>query len=203
MTKVRTAPFRILVGIIVFATLSACSSTDRAAWRSSSATAPAVAGSSGKPLPSRTPTVDAKQVLSTICSTIPTALVASLFHVSGVKVAQGSVDQHGQWESTTCGITGSGGLSLSTFAQIGPPSVSAQDGLQPIVQQSGVSDVRQLSGIGTAGAAVEFRQKVDTITENVVCVAKQAGTGTVVMGVVDADNHGYQPLIQLLSQLAT
>lgn len=81
--------------------------------------------------------------------------------------------------------------------------MSAQDGLTPIVQRSGVSDVHPLRGVGAADAAIEFRQKVDSITENVVCVAKQAGTGTLVMGIVDANDHGYQPLIQLVSQLAT
>jgi hypothetical protein len=202
MRKVPTALFRVLVGIIVFAAVSACSTTDRAVWTSSSATAPA-AGGSGKPLPSPTPTINAKQVLSTICSTIPTTLVASLFHSSGIKIEQDAVEQHGVWVSTGCGITGSGALSLSAFAQIGPASVSAQDGLTPLYQDSGVTDVHQLTGVGGADAAVEFRQKVDGITENLVCVAKQASTGTVVMGVVDADNHGYQPLIQLVSQLAT
>ena len=199
MTKVLTAPLRILVGIVVFATVSGCSGTERAAWTSPSA-APTV---SAKPAPSPTPTVDAKQVLSTICSTIPATLIASLFHASGIKIEQGAVEQHGVWTSTGCGITGSGALSLSTFAQIGPASVSAKDGLTPLYQDSGVTDVHQLTGVGAADAAVEFRQKVDGITENLVCVAKQARTGTVVMGVVDADDHGYQPLIQLVSQLAT
>ena len=51
--------------------------------------------------------------------------------------------------------------------------MSAQDGLTPIVQRSGVSDVHPLRGVGAADAAIEFRQKVDSITENVVCVAKR------------------------------
>lgn len=142
-------------------------------------------------------------MLSTICSTIPTQLVASLFHSSAIKVKQDAVEQHGVWVSTGCEITGSGALSLSTFAQIGPPSVSAQDGLTPLYDDTDVSDVHQLTGVGAADAGVEFRQKVDGIMENLVCVAKQASTGTVVMGIVDADNHGYQPLIQLVGQLAT
>ena len=72
-----------------------------------------------------------------------------------------------------------------------------------VVGDRTASVVHPLRGVGAADAAVEFRQKVDSITENVVCVAKQAGTGTLVMGIVDADDHGYQPLIQLVSQLAT
>jgi hypothetical protein len=190
--------------MIVMATASACSSTDGAVWTDPAPTAPTAASSSIMSASPTTPaTVDAKQVLSTICSSIPTKLVASLFHASGIKIQQDAVQQHGQWESTTCGITGSGELALSAFAQIGPPTVSAQDGLNPITHQSGVTDVRPLTGIGAADTAVSFRQKVDTITENVVCVAKHTTTGTVVIGVLDADNHGYQPLIQLVSQLAT
>jgi hypothetical protein len=137
-----------------------------------------------------TTTVDAKEVLSKICSGIPAKLVASLFHTSGVKIEQKAVDQYGPWESATCVITGSGALALTAFAQIGPPTVSAQDGLNSITHQSGVTDVRPLTGFGAADAAVSFRQKVDTITENVVCLAKRTATGTVVIGVVDADNHG-------------
>jgi len=51
-----------------------------------------------------------------------------------------------------------------------------------VVGDRTASVVHPLRGVGAAGAAVEFRQKVDSITENVVCVAKQAGTGTLVMG---------------------
>jgi hypothetical protein len=142
-------------------------------------------------------------MLAKICSGIPVKLVGSLFHASGVKIKQDPVDQNGQWESTSCGITGSSELSLAAFAEIGPLTVSAQDGLNSITDQSGVTEVRQLTGIGAADAAISYRKKVDTITENVVCLAKRTATGTVVIGVVDADNHGYSPLIQLVSQLAT
>jgi hypothetical protein len=150
-----------------------------------------------------TTSVDAKELLSNICSGIPAKLVGSLFHASGVKIKQDPVDQHGQWESTACGITSSGELALTAFAEIGPLTVSAQDGLNGITHQSGLTEVHPLTGIGAADAAVSFRQKVDTITENVVCLAKRTTTGTVIIGVVDADNHGYAPLIQLASQLAT
>jgi hypothetical protein len=81
--------------------------------------------------------VDVKEVLSKICSGIPAKLVGSLFHASGIKIEQEAVDQYGSWESTTCMITGSGELALSALAQIGPLTVSAQDGLNAITHQSG------------------------------------------------------------------
>jgi hypothetical protein len=38
--------------------------------------------------------------------------------------------------------------------------------------------VRPLTGIGAADSAVSFRRKADTITENVVCLAKRTTTDT-------------------------
>jgi hypothetical protein len=197
-----------VAGMIVMATASACSTVEGSARPAPAPTAstnpPTTASSITSTSPTTpTTTVDAKEVLSKICSGISAKLVGSLFQTSGVKIKQDPVEQHGEWESASCGITGSGGFTLTAFAEIGPLTVSAQAGLNGITDQSGVTDVRPLTGVGSADAAVSFRQKADTITENVVCVGKRTATGTVIIGVFDADNHGYAPLIQLASQLAT
>jgi hypothetical protein len=199
-----TASAGVAAGVILMATLGACtSSVPGSAGISPPPAATTTAAASSITPTAPTATVDAKAALSKICSDIPAGQVASLFHSSRVKIAQDPVEQHGPWEATGCEITGSGELALTAFAQIGPPDISVQDGLNGITNQRGVSDVRQLTGIGEADAAVEFHQKIDSITENVVSLAKRTSAGTVVIGVIDAYDHGYQPLIRLASALAT
>jgi hypothetical protein len=141
-----------------------------------------------------------------VCGKVPAALVEQLFGVSSVQitVVGQPTTQQGIYQ-VQCLVTGTPELTVNlVYAAAGSP-YTPSSALAAIRQQSGISKVEQLTGVGTAQQAIQYSWQNQNTALSAVSGAEQADGGTQVFTLYmpAAKANGGAALVKLLAALFT
>lgn len=141
-----------------------------------------------------------------VCGSVPSAVVEQLFSVTSVQITAAGqpTTQQGVYQ-VQCVIAGAPALTVNLVFAAATTPYTPSSALSAIEAQPGISNVRQLTGVGTADQAIQYTWQYQKTALTAVSGAKQVSGGTHVFTLYmpAAKANGGASLVKLLAALFT